>query len=447
MVYKIGFFDLDGTLLDTGRGRNAKISKKNQQAVRKLAKNCIIVISTGRKFNSTIAVFGKKILAKFYICQNGAQIFDENFNLIFQTTIKLEIVKKITELAKKLNFGISFNSQVFFTKSIFIKFFRIFFKNFHFVSTTKIFIPKNVRKILIFASCSYKIKKLKYLLEKMFAEHIQISLINKNYGIEITDIHASKGKAAEFIAKFNNISLTHTFHIGDSENDISTKNVVNSLIIMKSASKKVKKNAHFIGYKRKFGVAKAVNNLILSLKSVAIVGSYASGKTTFLKKIEKFGYSVLYTDNFFKNCYLLNGDCFQAIKKIRPDFICKNVVDKEKIRDFMVKNEKNRALIEKAVYGFLENHLTKNHYHFVEIPNLWTKNANFLKFFSKIVWIDTSKEQQLLNIKNKKVKKSVWMKNQALNSNKIKFYDVKISSQKWKKRRFFPKFFHKIFKE
>ncbi|ATP59678.1 HAD-IIB family hydrolase [Mesomycoplasma dispar] len=447
MLYKIGFFDLDGTLLDIGRGRNAKISEKNRQSLNKLAKNCMVVISTGRKFTSEVAIIGQKISAKFYVCQNGAQIFNENFKLLFEATIDAEIVNQIVLLVKKFKFIISFNSKIFYSKNFLVKFLAKFSKNFQFKSINEIFVPEKVRKILILSPCVFKIKKIKYILKKMFSQYIEISTINQGYAIEITDIQASKGKAVDFIAKFTNVSLNHTFHIGDSENDISTKNFVKTLIIMKSAKKKIKKIAHFVGYRRKLGgVAKSLENLIFRPKSVAVVGYYASGKTTFLKNIEKSGYSVLYTDDFFANCYSTNGKCFEAIKEIRADFVNENYLDKNKIRDFMLENEGNRNLIEKTVYPFLEEHLSKNHYHFVEIPNLWTENANFLQFFSKVVWIKTSKKQQLLNIENKKVKNSVSHKNQALNSNKIKFYDVKISHRKWKKRHFFAKFFHKIFK-
>ncbi|WP_348602843.1 HAD-IIB family hydrolase [Mesomycoplasma hyopneumoniae] len=445
MFYKICFFDLDGTLLDIGRGRKAWISKKNSDAVRKLANKCIIVISTGRKFNSKVALIGRQIKAKFYICQNGAEIFDKNFSTLFKTGIKQEIISKIIEITKRFNFVISFNSKVFFFKNLFIKFLNFFLKSFDFKPFRQILVPENVRKILIFSVNIWKIKKFAYILEKIFSDNLQICLIRKFRVIEITDISASKGKAVEFITKFSNISLDYALHIGDSENDISTKKIVKMLIIMQSGAKSAKKNADFIGYKRKFGIAKVINNFILEPKSAAIVGKYGSGKTTFLKKVEKFGYSVLYTDEFFHNCYLASGECFKIIKKIRPDFINENIVNKNKIRNFMLKSKQNRDLIEKSIYPFLENHLSKNHYHFVEIPNLWTKNANFGKFFSKVVWIYTSKKQQLLNIKRKKVKNDIKLKNQALNTGKIQFYDVKISNRKWKKPGFFLKFFSKIF--
>ncbi|ASU14542.1 5-amino-6-(5-phospho-D-ribitylamino)uracil phosphatase YcsE [Mesomycoplasma hyopneumoniae] len=126
MFYKICFFDLDGTLLDIGRGRKAWISKKNSDAVRKLANKCIIVISTGRKFNSKVALIGRQIKAKFYICQNGAEIFDKNFSTLFKTGIKQEIISKIIEITKRFNFVISFNSKVFFFKNLFIKFLNFF---------------------------------------------------------------------------------------------------------------------------------------------------------------------------------------------------------------------------------------------------------------------------------------------------------------------------------
>ncbi|WP_341491774.1 HAD-IIB family hydrolase [Mesomycoplasma ovipneumoniae] len=447
MFYKIAFIDLDGTLLDIGKGKNAQISDTNLHSVRKLAKECKIVISTGRKFSTDIVNIGKKISANFYVCQNGAEIYDQNLNLIFKTSINQKVVEQILSFAKKWNISISFDSKIVFSPpKSFLYLFSKLFSNLQVKNINKIDLPKSVKKILLFSPNIFKISKFRKFLEEFFSEKIQIYTIEKGFVIEITDFNASKGQAAAFISKVANISLNYSFHIGDSENDISTKNIVQTLILMKNSPRKLKKHAHIIGYKRKFGVAKALENFIFNPKSIAIVGFYASGKTTFLKAVEKFGYSVLYTDEFYFNCFSENNPCFEIVKKFKPDFIHNNVLDKNKLRDFMVESQQNRDFIEQKIYPILEEHLRNNYYHFVEIPNLWTKNADFQAFFWKTVWISASRKQLLLNIKAKKVKKEVWQKNQALNGNKIKFYNVKISNSKWKRPSFFPKFFTKIFK-
>ncbi|MBG0730691.1 HAD-IIB family hydrolase [Mycoplasma sp. 'Moose RK'] len=445
MWYKIGFFDLDGTLLDVKSGKNAQVSAQNLHAVQKLAKECSIVISTGRKLTAEVVRIGEKISAKFYICLNGAEIFDKNLNLIKTWEIKHEIFVEIINLAKKWKFAIALNSETAYSGNFF-KFLFQKFSKYKLLCYKDLEIPKKLNKISIFSLFPQKVKKFKEFLDKKFAHQLQICIVNKGFTLEITDQNASKGVGAFFVADLEKISLDRAFHIGDSDNDVSVKGIVKTLIAMKNSSKNLKKTAHFIGFSKKFGVAKALENFIFKPKTAAVVGKYAVGKTTFLKKVETFGYSVLYTDDFFANCYQNNGDCFLKIKKIRPDFVNQNHINKNKIRDFMVSSQENRDLIEMEIYPILEKHLNENYYHFVEIPNLWTKNANFLKFFSKIIWIVTDEKQRVLNIQQKKVEKSISAKNSLLNEIKIEFYDVKISDKKWKKARFFPKFFRKVFK-
>ncbi|MGZ9413135.1 dephospho-CoA kinase [Mycoplasma sp. Z386] len=175
---------------------------------------------------------------------------------------------------------------------------------------------------------------------------------------------------------------------------------------------------------------------------IAVIGKYGSGKTTFLKKIEKYGYKVLYTDDFYKECYAKNGVCVSIIKeKLGINFIKNDEVNKEEIRNFILNDKGNINKLEQLVYPVLEEHLSKYKYDFVEIPNLFTKNANFLRFFSQILNIQTTEEKRQKNIKKKGVNKKISELNNFLNNGKIGKKVVNISWEDIEKENFFEDFF------
>ncbi|MBN3534618.1 dephospho-CoA kinase [Mycoplasma procyoni] len=179
---------------------------------------------------------------------------------------------------------------------------------------------------------------------------------------------------------------------------------------------------------------------------IAIIGKYGSGKTTFLKKVETYGYKVLYSDEFYKQSYLTPNESYKLIKEhLGEEFVDSEQVNKEKIRDFLLENPKNRDTLEKLIYPVLERHLESNKYDFVEIPNLFTKNANFERFFSKIVNIVAQDEQREKNIKNKGVNTKISNLNNSLNSLQIGKNVVNISWKMIEKKDFFETFFQTIF--
>lgn len=186
-------------------------------------------------------------------------------------------------------------------------------------------------------------------------------------------------------------------------------------------------------------------------KMYAVIGKYAVGKTTFLnllqdysKKVLKKEQKILFSDEFFQKCYLKNEPCFLALKKYNPSFVEENQVNKEKLREFIRSNIDNINIIEKLVYPFLENHLKNNKYDFVEIPNLYTKNANFTIYFDGVINIYSSEEQRVKNIMNKNVNNSISSLNDFLNKGFFDKVDVNICNSDWKNEDFFPKFFSKL---
>ncbi|WP_041363606.1 dephospho-CoA kinase [Mesomycoplasma hyorhinis] len=186
-------------------------------------------------------------------------------------------------------------------------------------------------------------------------------------------------------------------------------------------------------------------------KTYAVIGKYAVGKTTFLnllqeysKKVLKKEQKILFSDEFFQMCYLKDNPCYLALKNYNPAFVKEMKVNKEKLREFIRSNPDNINIIEKLVYPFLEEHLKNNKYDFVEIPNLYSKNANFAVYFDKVIRVFSSEEQRVKNIVNKNVNNSISSLNDFLNKGFCHKVDVNISNSEWKNEDFFPKFFSEL---
>ena len=80
---------------------------------------------------------------------------------------------------------------------------------------------------------------------------------------------------------------------------------------------------------------------------VAILGDIGSGKT-FVSN--KFGYPVFNTDKEVANIYKKNKACFLRLKKKFPKFINTYPIDKNELKDLILKNSSNIKKISKIVH-------------------------------------------------------------------------------------------------
>ena len=78
---------------------------------------------------------------------------------------------------------------------------------------------------------------------------------------------------------------------------------------------------------------------------VAILGDIGSGKT-FVSN--KFGYPVFNADKEVANIYKKNKACFLRLKKKFPKFINTYPIDKNELKDLILKNSSNIKKISKT---------------------------------------------------------------------------------------------------
>ncbi|MBN3534621.1 HAD-IIB family hydrolase [Mycoplasma procyoni] len=257
---KILFIDLDGTLLDKGIGVWAKMSQKNEEAVREFSKTGIVVLSTGRVVSDEVKEIAKKVNAKFSIFQNGSIILDENFNEIQNLGFSAESVQKIVDYLKKYKFTFAPNPGNFLYGRGFWE--KVFCKFSHFdAADYDDFVAQEANKILVIANSQKRIKKFHNYIEEKYDDFLNAKVVGKGFAIEVTRSDCSKGIAALKICQMLNIDPKETAHIGDSMNDSSTKDIVGNLIAMRSGSRKLKKLADQVGPAKHFGgVAKIINS-------------------------------------------------------------------------------------------------------------------------------------------------------------------------------------------
>ncbi|MGZ9413140.1 HAD-IIB family hydrolase [Mycoplasma sp. 480] len=259
---KLLFLDLDGTLLDKGIGVWAKMSEKNKDAVLEYSKQYPVVISTGRTFNHEVEKIAKSVNAKFIVCQNGSIILDKNFKEIQNYKISQEVIKQILDevINQKLTF-VANPGSIVYGRGFWNKIYSLFSHFSH--KDYEEFEIKELNKILVIGHSKKKIKNLFNDLTTKFHNQIDARIVGKNYAIEITRHDCSKGEAAKTIAEFLNIDLKESMHIGDSMNDSTTKNIVGTLVAMKSGSKRLQEIADVVGPRKQNG---GVSKILKSFK-------------------------------------------------------------------------------------------------------------------------------------------------------------------------------------
>ncbi|MDJ1646395.1 HAD hydrolase family protein [Mycoplasma phocimorsus] len=244
MIKKIIFIDLDGTALDKkiekGIFNNFNaMSIKNISSIKNLPDNYEVIISTGRANNKKLKRIVKSIGSKNYIFWNGAGIVIDDI-LVKNLVIEKSKAKQIIDYAKEHDLNIIINSDMdkIYVKSSWFRFLIKFFTYKKTYSYKSMAINSDINKIMFFSINKNKIKKAVEYINNNFKDIIALNT-HKNY-MEVTHIDAQKGYAELYMCEQLGVNPSHSFHIGDSMNDSTTKNKIGKLIVMYNASKSVK---------------------------------------------------------------------------------------------------------------------------------------------------------------------------------------------------------------
>jgi len=186
--------DFDGTLFD-------KNYKENIKAIKKI-KNTDLVVATGRNYDSLKKDL--KIDCKYYICNDGGYILDENKNIIYKNYFNQKSIKKIYKEVKNLNYNDYF---------------------FDYIDTFSNKLLHNVNKLSIKIRDNKAKNDMNYILSNIKDAY---GYLSENW-INILPIFSTKEKAINYI--LNNNCYDKIYVVGNECNDYKMIKKYNGFLI------------------------------------------------------------------------------------------------------------------------------------------------------------------------------------------------------------------------
>ncbi|UOB20399.1 Cof-type HAD-IIB family hydrolase [Macrococcus armenti] len=273
--------DMDGTLLNSAH----EVSEENIKAIQYAqSKGVTVAIATGRAFyeaNTPVKPTGLKMP---FICLNGAEVRDEDFNIIYTSKLNNEQIKRITNVLKQhdLYYQVYTSARIYTEdkeKDLHI-YIDIAEKMGHTPDVEKI--RRSIQKridngslkevqsydeiyerdgeiVLKFLAFSSDLDKIDAAKEAL-ASYNSLAVSSSSRGnIEITHNDAQKGIALQAICEQLNITMDEVMAIGDNLNDVSMLERAKYSFAMSNGAEEVKQVAKFIaGDNEESGVGRAI---------------------------------------------------------------------------------------------------------------------------------------------------------------------------------------------
>lgn len=238
------FCDLDGTLLKDFRSFDPEDIKALQKAQ---AEGIKISIATGRLDYEIRNIMERYHFNGFRISQNGAVVFDENDNLIYEKSLAYEDVLLILQALKNEPVIVFFQTIDHYYVEKKLPIIADFEKSqdlITYIENPTIIDELHKHKIITISTwqednMNIEIKKR---LDGKLPKHIECYISSK-YTMDITCKDNSKGNAIRQIIKKHNLNIEEIAVIGDSHNDLSMFQLTNNSYVMSDADHLVKSSA------------------------------------------------------------------------------------------------------------------------------------------------------------------------------------------------------------
>lgn len=284
-MVKLIAIDMDGTLLTPEHS----ITPRTILAINKaLEQDIQVVIATGRAFYEAHAIVSEYDLNIPYICLNGAQIRNEQHEVMENYPMNYNLISEVADVFKSEDvFYQVYTDKAIYTTSIerdidiFIELAeqsgggsdvekirrlmreRLAKTSLKEVSNYREIYEQEDEQVLKFLAASAN--KPKLVRTKNYLNEIdQLAVSASSYGnIEVTRKGAQKGIALEKMAADLDVDLKDTMAIGDNLNDISMLKRVGTAVAMGNATTEVKAIADIVtGTNIEDGVAVAIENVL-----------------------------------------------------------------------------------------------------------------------------------------------------------------------------------------
>lgn len=252
MKYRLIASDLDGTLINS----KSEISKENIDAINRLCEKGVhFVPCTGRTFSELPSEIKNIESIRYFICSNGAVVFDREGGKCITNCISNDIGREIMEIVKPYETHILFrhngecfvdskfqneksfeyynvidcHQDVILDHAVYLDNFEKTISNTDDFEVFSIFFHNYEDKL----RCRELMKQTKKLKVVEFCK----------YNLEIMDIKAGKGNALRSLADMLNVSYDETIGVGDSDNDSSLINSAGLGLAVSNACDPLKKIA------------------------------------------------------------------------------------------------------------------------------------------------------------------------------------------------------------
>lgn len=253
---------MDGTILSPDHS----ISTKNKEAIWEAQNNGIeVVIATGRSFPEAFDPINEAGLNVPYICINGAEVRDQQGNLISETHILEEDISKVTTILE----AEAIDYQLFIDKEVYTKNIEAPIDTFIQLAEAANQVPQVddirreimdrvergiIRPVESFdaliaerGSSIYKIFGTSYNRDHLdrareaLKQLPGLAVSSSGAGnLEITSVNAQKGIAVEQYATSKGISMDQVMVVGDNYNDLSMMERAGRAVAMGNAPEAIK---------------------------------------------------------------------------------------------------------------------------------------------------------------------------------------------------------------
>lgn len=256
--YKIAFIDIDWTILNHKDGHYFDMESIN--AIKKAQEDGLLVIFATARTYASSKLTGLLDLIKpdGMICTNGNVIF-VNDELLDALNIPEHIVKSVLKVANRHHVVLEFASlqEKYFTSKInqYVKnYLSIYYEGLVEVRKNA---TKDVTEILAFIPEKYDEILIKELPNDLTYYRYD------TYGVNISYKHSNKGEAVKKVLAKLNIKKEEAIAIGDSLDDVSMFNEVETSIAMGNAKEEVKEKATIVTKSiDEHGVSTIIANLL-----------------------------------------------------------------------------------------------------------------------------------------------------------------------------------------
>ena len=292
-MIKLLVSDMDGTLFNSDQ----EISPYNLAAIRQAQKNGVrFMIATGRNIDTIGPTLEKYDLNCGLILMNGAEIRDENLNIISTINIDQNIIPSLANQLEEMGYIPEYMtnhySQICCTEekmdrnmgyrmmsldrdhlissieeAIEIGKKSIFKRTLERNDSLEDFLAKNleIRKIIVFHPDGEQNKKNRFELQKQFPELSILSSYPDN--IEINSIHAQKGYGLQKAIEKMSIAKEEVAIFGDGYNDLSLFELFSNSYATANAQPEIKEKAkEIIPSNNENGVGIKINELLFQNK-------------------------------------------------------------------------------------------------------------------------------------------------------------------------------------